>query len=50
VDNSQSSFLNTPPSIALPKGGGAIRDLGEKFTANPVTGTSSMSVPIYVSP
>ena len=50
MDNSQSSFLNTPPSISLPKGGGAIRDLGEKFTANPVTGTSSISVPIYVSP
>jgi RHS repeat-associated protein len=49
-DNSPSSFLNPPPSISLPKGGGAIRDLGEKFTANPVTGTSSMSVPIYVSP
>src|SRR5205085_6643868 len=49
-DNSEPSFLNTPPSISLQKGGGAIRDLGEKFSANPVTGTASMSVPIYVSP
>jgi len=38
------------PSIALPKGGGAIRGLGEKFAANPVTGTGSLSVPIGTSP
>jgi RHS repeat-associated protein len=38
------------PSISLPKGGGAIRGIGEKFTANPVTGTGSMSVPITTSP
>src|SRR3954449_7286977 len=38
------------PSISLPKGGGAIRGVGEKFAANPVTGTGSMSVPIASSP
>src|SRR2546427_3216530 len=38
------------PSISLPKGGGAIRGMGEKFAANPVTGTGSMSVPIAASP
>jgi len=38
------------PAISLPKGGGAIRGMGEKFAANPVTGTGSMSVPISVSP
>jgi len=38
------------PNITLPKGGGAIRDIGEKFAANPVTGTGSMSVPVAVSP
>jgi RHS repeat-associated protein len=38
------------PAITLPKGGGAIRGMGEKFAANPVTGTGSMSVPIAVSP
>jgi hypothetical protein len=41
---------NGPPSITLPKGGGAIRGIGEKFAANPVTGTGSMSVPIATSP
>lgn len=45
--NNQSSAL---PSISLPKGGGAIRGIGEKFAANPVTGTDSMSVPIATSP
>jgi len=38
------------PSIQLPKGGGAIRGIGEKFAANPVTGAGSMSVPIATSP
>ncbi len=38
------------PAISLPKGGGAIRGIGEKFAANPVTGTGSMSVPLATSP
>jgi hypothetical protein len=38
------------PAITLPKGGGAIRGMGEKLAANPVTGTGSMSVPIATSP
>src|SRR5881392_4333487 len=38
------------PAISLPKGGGAIRGIGEKFGANPVTGTGSLSVPIATSP
>ncbi len=39
----------TPPTVSLPKGGGALRGIGEKFTANPVTGTGSLSVPIAMS-
>jgi RHS repeat-associated protein len=46
----ESPFGVSAPSIALPKGGGAIRGIGEKFAANPVTGTGSMSVPIATSP
>lgn len=38
------------PAISLPKGGGSIRGIGEKFAANPVTGTASVTVPIAVSP
>src|SRR5437868_5698602 len=40
----------SPPAVSLPRGGGAIRGIGEKFAANPVTGTGSMSVPISTSP
>ena len=46
----KDSFSITPPAITMPKGGGAIRGIGEKFTANPVTGTGSMSMPIATSP
>ncbi|GLV54301.1 hypothetical protein KDH_11490 [Dictyobacter sp. S3.2.2.5] len=50
----QQSYSNkdqiAAPSITLPKGGGAIRGIGEKFAANPVTGTGSMTVPIATSP
>src|SRR5256885_3287903 len=42
--------LTSPPTISLPKGGGAIRGMGEKFAANPVTGTGSTSLPILTSP
>ncbi|MFI0481123.1 SpvB/TcaC N-terminal domain-containing protein [Actinomadura sp. 9N215] len=38
------------PSLSLPTAGGAIRGMGEKFSANPVTGTASMSVPLALSP
>lgn len=38
------------PSITLPKGGGAIRGIGEKFSTSPATGTGSLSVPIATSP
>jgi RHS repeat-associated protein len=48
LDESQRSA--STPTISLPKGGGAIRGIGEKFAANPVTGTGSMSVPIAASP
>lgn len=38
------------PPVSLPTGGGAIRGIGESFTANPATGTGSMAVPIATSP
>lgn len=47
---SQDGQKPAAPAIVLPKGGGAIRGVGEKFAANPVTGTGSMSVPIATSP
>ncbi|MBW8877783.1 MAG: hypothetical protein JF614_22675, partial [Acidobacteria bacterium] len=38
------------PTLSLPKGGGAVRGIGEKFGVNPVTGTGSLSVPLPLSP
>jgi RHS repeat-associated protein len=43
-----SSF--TAPTLSLPKGGGAIRGIDEKFKANPATGTGSVSVPLALTP
>src|SRR5215207_5304361 len=37
------------PSITLPKGGGAIKGIDQKFTVNAVNGTSSFSIPLPVS-
>src|SRR5215210_4899959 len=47
---SPAGGLGRTPSIQLPKGGGAIRGIGEKFGANPVTGTGALTVPIVTSP
>jgi hypothetical protein len=38
------------PQLSLPKAGGAIQGLGEKFAANPLTGMPSLTVPIFTSP
>jgi hypothetical protein len=50
AENRESQELLAAPSISPPKGGGAIRGIGEKFAANPVTSTGSVSVPIATSP
>lgn len=49
AQGNQQAFFQ-PPQVNLPKGGGAIQGIGEKFQANPVTGTGSMTVPIAMSP
>ncbi len=38
------------PSISLPKGGGAIKGIDEKFSVNAVNGTSTFQIPLPVSP
>ncbi|MEU2032609.1 SpvB/TcaC N-terminal domain-containing protein [Nocardia amamiensis] len=48
--SSQRPFFAAAPQLSMPKGGGAIRGIGEKFTANPVTGTASFTIPIATSP
>jgi RHS repeat-associated protein len=49
-ESAERSFSVSAPQISLPKGGGAIRGIGEKFSANPVTGTGSLTIPIFTSP
>jgi RHS repeat-associated protein len=38
------------PSITLPKGGGAIKGIDEKFSVNAVNGTAAFSIPLPFSP
>jgi hypothetical protein len=45
-----TSVLDSLPSLSLPKGGGAIRGIGEKVSVNPATGTASFSIPLPFSP
>jgi RHS repeat-associated protein len=49
-NGSEKNYFSPPPAVSLPKGGGAIKGMGEKFAANPVTGTASLSVPIFTTP
>jgi len=49
VESNKNNSLEIP-QISLPKGGGAVSGIGEKFAANPVTGTGSFSIPIAASP
>src|SRR4051812_27639736 len=37
-------------SVTLPKGGGAVRGIGEKFAVNAANGTASLTVPLPFSP
>src|SRR5215208_2646876 len=43
------SNLIQMPSVSLPKGGGAVKSIDEKFSVNPSTGTASFSVPLPFS-
>ena len=38
------------PAVSLPRGGGAIRGIGETFGTDPATGTGAMTVPIATPP
>src|SRR5436190_10691040 len=39
-----------PPALSLPRGGGAIRGIGEKLSINEATGTGSLTIPLPASP
>jgi RHS repeat-associated protein len=46
---SQGSVFSAP-QISFPKGGGALRGIGETFSADLLTGTGSLKVPIALTP
>jgi RHS repeat-associated protein len=48
--SSNQSFNVQIPSISLPKGGGAIKSIDEKFSVNAVNGTAGFSIPFPFSP
>ena len=50
VKGERKSHAIEAPSISLPKGGGAIKGIDEKFSINAVNGTASFSIPLPFSP
>jgi RHS repeat-associated protein len=49
-EGAEPGFQLEPPSISLPKGGGAIKSIDEKFTVNPSNGTVTLSLPLPLTP
>lgn len=49
-ETKENDFQIQAPAINLPKGGGAIKGIDEKFTVNPATGTGALNLPIFTSP
>ncbi|MEO0572879.1 MAG: SpvB/TcaC N-terminal domain-containing protein [Bacteroidota bacterium] len=48
-DHARQSRAIEVPSITLPKGGGAIKGIDEKFSVNAVNGTASLNIPLPFS-
>ena len=49
TENSSPNGLSTPPTISLPKGGGALRSIDEKFSVNAANGTCNLNIPLPFS-
>ena len=54
INNSEKETAKAPrlihiPSISLPKSGGAIKNIDDKFSVNPSSGTATYSVPLPFS-
>src|SRR6266542_281762 len=48
--NNENNFSVQIPSINLPKGGGALKGIDEKFSVNPANGTAAFSIPLPLTP
>jgi RHS repeat-associated protein len=44
----QAASRGDIPNISIPKGGGAVRDVGEKFEVNAANGSASLSIPVQM--
>ncbi|WP_162902873.1 SpvB/TcaC N-terminal domain-containing protein [Taibaiella koreensis] len=50
-DDKKSPFYqSSAPVLSLPKGGGALKGIDEKFSVNAVNGTAGLEVPLPLSP
>ena len=49
-ENASKSNAIEIPSISLPKGGGAIKGIDEKFEVNSANGTAGFSIPLPITP
>jgi len=43
-------YKSTAPSISMPKGGGAIKGIDEKFSVNALNGTAGLEIPLPLTP
>src|SRR6476469_6332901 len=48
-DKPEDNFFTKGPSISLPKGGGALKNIDEKFEVNDANGTATFSMPLPLS-
>lgn len=49
-DDKSPYYKSTAPSISLPKGGGALKGIDEKFTVNAVNGTAGLEIALPFTP
>jgi RHS repeat-associated protein len=50
LDDASGNAPAPLPAVTQPKGGGAIRGIGETFSVGGPTGTSSVTIPVAISP
>lgn len=43
-------YVSNAPAISLPKGGGALKGIDEKFNVNAINGTASLQIPLPLTP
>ncbi len=48
--NDTPFYKSSAPTISLPKGGGALKGIDEKFSVNAVNGTAGMEIPLPFTP